>query len=130
MKIDFFRYCKCLRYLGHVMILVVLGLQSLVFYAVAHSYARLLRDGSLGIKVLALLVLASFTAVVRGAPVLGSSCSVWQSEQLCDILSQWCRTVLFESEPLPSGRQMAGMTHLRLTPDCTHDVKTLCEVVA
>jgi hypothetical protein len=65
MKMDVFRHCKCLRYLGHVMVVVVLALQCLVFIAIADSYIRLLFRGAVGLKVVALLVLSSFTAVVR-----------------------------------------------------------------
>ena len=65
MKVDAFRHCRCLRHLGNIMIAVVVLLQSLVYYAVASSYIRLLVRGSLGLKLLALLVLISFSTLVR-----------------------------------------------------------------
>ena len=61
------------------MILVVLGLVSLVFYTVAASYTDLLRSGSLAVKLVSIMVLLTFTGLVRLCSlVCPRPCSSWQ----------------------------------------------------
>jgi hypothetical protein len=65
MKYDVFRFCRCLRYVGSVMIIVVLGLEALVYHAISTTYIKILKKSGAGYKVLAVLVLLTYTALVR-----------------------------------------------------------------
>ena len=64
LRFDVFRFCRCLRYAGGLMILVVLGLEGLIYQTVVTVYTQLLLHGSLGYKIIALCVLLTYTVVV------------------------------------------------------------------
>eukprot|EP00892_Ulva_mutabilis_P003760 jgi/Ulvmu1/1756/UM117_0033.1 len=63
LRFDVFRFCRCLRYAGGVMILVVLAIEGFLYQTVCSTYIRLLLKGSSGVKLIALFVLLTYTAV-------------------------------------------------------------------
>ena len=79
-KLDVFRFCRLLRHLGNVMILVVLALVCLVSYSVSVGYIDLFKRGSILLRFVCVLVLASFFALVR---FLSQMCSPESSSKCC-----------------------------------------------
>lgn len=65
LRFDVFRFCRCLRYAGGVMILVVLALEGLLYQTVCTVYTRMLLQSSIGYKITALCVLLTYTALVK-----------------------------------------------------------------
>ena len=67
--LNVFRFCKALRVLGHVMVLAVLVLVGLSFYAVAvETLGKGIASGPPHVVVLDLVLLAVFSTLVGWTP--------------------------------------------------------------
>ena len=63
---NLFQFCKCLKLLGHLMVLIVVGMFGLSWYSmVVECYGPLISKGPAGLVFFAFMVVVIFTSLVR-----------------------------------------------------------------
>jgi palmitoyltransferase ZDHHC2/15/20 len=64
---NIFQFCKCLKLLGHFMVLIVVGMFGLSWYSmVVECYGPLVLKAPPGLSLFSFVVVVTFTLLVRG----------------------------------------------------------------